>query len=552
MLLQKNLIMNQIKSRLTKTISSALLDLSFPEQDYSLIPPKNLEFGDLSLNLPLLLARSLKRAPMDIANEIAKKISVRAPKDISDVTVTTPGFINFKISDSYFQSRVKNILEMADAYGQNKRGRGKTANVEFVSANPTGPLTVGHGRNAVLGDAVSNILEWQGFEVTREYYFNDAGRQMRILGESVKARYYEILGEKYEFPEDGYQGDYIKDIAQGIIDEIGNNKVPNETIFKKFAEDSIFEDIKKSLLKLGIHFQKFTNEKTFYENGDIKKILEQLRKKDLLYEKEDATWFRTTALGKDQDRVYIKSTGEPTYRVPDTAYHCDKVMRGYDLIIDVFGADHADTYPDVLLALESLGLKTDHIKILLYQFVTLLRGGEKIKMSTRKANFVTMDELLDEVGADVVRYFFIMRSMNTHLDFDLDLATDQSDNNPVFYLQYAHARICNIIKRGTDTEIIFNNKYNTEKLSHPEELNLLKYMIRFPEFMDIAFETLEPQIIANYLQELSSRFHKFYSSCRVLTEDEDLSGARMALIRAARTVLGNGLKVLGISAPEKM
>jgi len=544
--------MNQIKSRLTKTISSALLDLSFPEQDYSLIPPKNLEFGDLSLNLPLLLARSLKRAPMDIANEIAKKISVIAPKDISDVTVTAPGFINFKISDSYFQSRVKNILEMADAYGQNKRGRGKTANVEFVSANPTGPLTVGHGRNAVLGDAVSNILEWQGFEVTREYYFNDAGRQMRILGESVKARYYEILGEKYEFPEDGYQGDYIKDIAQGIIDEIGNNKVPNETIFKKFAEDSIFEDIKKSLLKLGIHFQKFTNEKTFYENGDIKKILEQLRKKDLLYEKEDATWFRTTALGKDQDRVYIKSTGEPTYRVPDTAYHCDKVMRGYDLIIDVFGADHADTYPDVLLALESLGLKTDHIKILLYQFVTLLRGGEKIKMSTRKANFVTMDELLDEVGADVVRYFFIMRSMNTHLDFDLDLATDQSDNNPVFYLQYAHARICNIIKRGTDTEIIFNNKYNTEKLSHPEELNLLKYMIRFPEFMDIAFETLEPQIIANYLQELSSRFHKFYSSCRVLTEDEDLSGARMALIRAARTVLGNGLKVLGISAPEKM
>jgi arginyl-tRNA synthetase len=544
--------MNQIKSRLTKTISSALLDLSFPEQDYSLIPPKNLEFGDLSLNLPLLLARSLKRAPMDIANEIAKKISVIAPKDISDVTVTAPGFINFKISDSYFQSRVKNILEMADAYGQNKRGRGKTANVEFVSANPTGPLTVGHGRNAVLGDAVSNILEWQGFEVTREYYFNDAGRQMRILGESVKARYYEILGEKYEFPEDGYQGDYIKDIAQGIIDEIGNNKVPNETNFKKFAEDSIFEDIKKSLLKLGIHFQKFTNEKTFYENGDIKKILEQLRKKDLLYEKEDATWFRTTALGKDQDRVYIKSTGEPTYRVPDTAYHCDKVMRGYDLIIDVFGADHADTYPDVLLALESLGLKTDHIKILLYQFVTLLRGGEKIKMSTRKANFVTMDELLDEVGADVVRYFFIMRSMNTHLDFDLDLATDQSDNNPVFYLQYAHARICNIIKRGTDTEIIFNNKYNTEKLSHPEELNLLKYMIRFPEFMDIAFETLEPQIIANYLQELSSRFHKFYSSCRVLTEDEDLSGARMALIRAARTVLGNGLKVLGISAPEKM
>tara|TARA_B110000014_G_C20109526_1_gene584198 strand:+ start:272 stop:1906 length:1635 start_codon:yes stop_codon:yes gene_type:complete len=544
--------MNQLKLQLTKTISSALEDLSFPEQAYSLIPPKNLEFGDLSLNLPLILAKSLKRAPMDIANEIAEKILTKDPSNISDVTVTVPGFINFKISNSYVQSRIKDILEASETYGKNNRGKGKRANVEFVSANPTGPLTVGHGRNAVLGDAVSNILEWQGFEVTREYYFNDAGRQMRILGESVKARYYEILGEKYKFPEDGYQGDYIKDIAKDIFDMMDDNEEPNEINFKSFAENSIFEDIKKSLLKLGIHFKKFTNEKSFYENGDIEKILNQLREKDLLYEKENATWFKTTALGKDQDRVYIKNTGEPTYRVPDTAYHRDKVMRGFDLIIDVFGADHADTYPDVLLALESLGLKTDHIKVLLYQFVTLLRGGEKIKMSTRKANFVTMDELLDEVGSDVVRYFFIMRSMNTHLDFDLDLATDQSDNNPVFYLQYAHARICNIIKRGTDADIIFDNKYNAQKLSHPEELNLLKYMIRFPEFMDIAFETLEPQIIANYLQELSSRFHKFYSSCRVLTEDKDLSRARIALITATRTVLGNGLKVIGVSAPEKM
>ena len=544
--------MNQLKLQLTKTISSALEDLSFPEQAYSLIPPKNLEFGDLSLNLPLILAKSLKRAPMDIANEIAEKILTKAPSNISDVTVTVPGFINFKISNSYVQSRIKDILEASETYGKNNRGKGKRANVEFVSANPTGPLTVGHGRNAVLGDAVSNILEWQGFEVTREYYFNDAGRQMRILGESVKARYYEILGEKYKFPEDGYQGDYIKDIAKDIFDMMDDNEEPNEINFKSFAENSIFEDIKKSLLKLGIHFKKFTNEKSFYKNGDIEKILNQLREKELLYEKENATWFKTTALGKDQDRVYIKNTGEPTYRVPDTAYHRDKVMRGFDLIIDVFGADHADTYPDVLLALESLGLKTDHIKVLLYQFVTLLRGGEKIKMSTRKANFVTMDELLDEVGSDVVRYFFIMRSMNTHLDFDLDLATDQSDNNPVFYLQYAHARICNIIKRGTDADIIFDNKYNAQKLSHPEELNLLKYMIRFPEFMDIAFETLEPQIIANYLQELSSRFHKFYSSCRVLTEDKDLSRARIALITATRTVLGNGLKVIGVSAPEKM
>ena len=277
-----------------------------------------------------------------------------------------------------------------------------------------------------------------------------------------------------------------------------------------------------------------------------------MRKKNLVYEKENATWFKTTALGKEKDRVYIKSTGEPTYRVPDTAYHRNKIDRGFDLIIDVFGADHADTYPDVLLALNSLGLKTDHIKVLLYQFVTLLRDGEKVKMSTRKANFVTLDNLVDEVGADVVRYFFIMRSMNTHLDFDLDLATDQSDKNPVFYLQYAHARICNIIKRASESDLEIGGTFDPSHLSHPEELNLLKYMVRFPEFMDVSFENLEPQNIANYLQELSTRFHKFYNQCRVITEDSDLSNARMALVHAVKIVLVNGLKVLGISAPERM
>jgi len=421
-----------------------------------------------------------------------------------------------------------------------------------VSANPTGPLTVGHGRNAVLGDTVSNILEWQGFDVVREYYFNDAGRQMRILGQSVEARYFEILGKVSEFPEDGYQGTYIREIAQTILDEKKDGLAPGDSIFKEKAEEVIFNDIEESLLNLGIHFDQFTNEKTFYKNGDIERFLDELRKKDLIYEKESATWFKTTALGKEKDRVYIKSTGEPTYRVPDTAYHRNKIDRGFDLIIDVFGADHADTYPDVLLALNSLGLKTDHIKVLLYQFVTLLRDGEKVKMSTRKANFVTLDDLVDEVGADVVRYFFIMRSINTHLDFDLNLAADQSDENPVFYLQYAHARICNIIKRASESDFEIGDSFDPSHLSHPEELNLLKYMVRFPEFMDLAFENLEPQNIANYLQELSARFHKFYSQCRVITEDSDLSKARMGLVNAVKIVLGNGLKVLGISAPERM
>ena len=489
---------------------------------------------------------------MEIGKAIADALLMDLPEHISDVTVTPPGFINFKIFETFYQSQVEIILNDTDAFGRGNQGVGKTANVEFVSANPTGPLTVGHGRNAVLGDTVSNILEWQGFDVVREYYFNDAGRQMRILGQSVEARYFEILGKVSEFPEEGYQGTYIREIAQTILDEKRDGLAPGDSIFKEKAEETIFNDIKESLLNLGIHFDQFTNEKTFYENGDIERFLSELRKKDLIYEKENATWFKTTALGKEKDRVYIKSTGEPTYRVPDTAYHRNKIDRGFDLIINVFGADHADTYPDVLLALNSLGLKTDHVKVLLYQFVTLLRGGEKVKMSTRKANFVTLDDLVDEVGADVVRYFFIMRSMNTHLDFDLNLAADQSDENPVFYLQYAHARICNIIKRAGESDFEIGESFDPSHLSHPEELNLLKYMVRFPEFMDLAFENLEPQNIANYLQELSTRFHKFYSQCRVITDESDLSKARMALVHAVKIVLGNGLKVLGISAPERM
>ena len=544
--------MKHLKQQITDAVSASLTSLSFPEKDFSLAPPKNPEFGDLSTNVSLLLTRDLKKPPLEIAQSIADELNKELPHHISEISVTPPGFINFKVTESFYQSNVKTILDAGDSFGKGSHGDGKTANVEFVSANPTGPLTVGHGRNAVLGDTVSSILEWHGFEVTREYYFNDAGRQMRILGQSVEARYFEILDQDVEFPQEGYQGSYIKDIAQSIMDEQGSDLPTSDPSFKEKAEESIFEDIKKSLLNLGIHFDQFTNEKTFYDNGEIDKFLGELQDKDLIYEKDGATWFKATALGKDQDRVYIKSTGEPTYRVPDTAYHRDKINRGFDLIVDIFGADHTDSYPDVLLALESLGLKTDHIRVLLYQFVTLLRGGEKIKMSTRKANFVTMDELINEVGPDVVRYFFIMRSMNTHLDFDLELATDQSANNPVFYLQYAHARICNIIKHGQKSELELAQDFDSSLLSHPDEINLIRYMVRFPEIMDLAYENLEPQIIANMLQELATRFHKFYGQCHVITEDRALSNARLALITAVKIIMGNGLKILGVSAPERM
>ena len=542
--------MMKIVSQLTKALIKSLSSLEYPENNIQLSPPNNSEFGDLSTNVALTLSKDLKQNPMNIGKAIVDNLSL--PEDlIDDVTISQPGFINFKISNKYYYNILNEIID-DNKYGRGKSGENKTANVEFVSANPTGPLTIGHGRNAVLGDCIANILEWNGFNITREYYYNDAGRQMRILGQSVEARYFELLDKEFKFPEDGYEGDYIIEIANSIIESHGKELIKDDSIFQSEAEKSIFEEINETLKRIGISFDQFTNEKTFYDNGDIDQLLDDLKNKNLIYEKDDATWFKTTELGKEQDRVYIKSTGEPTYRLPDTAYHRDKVNREYDLIVDVFGADHLDTYPDVLLALNALGLNTDHIRVLLYQFVTLLRGGKKVKMSTRKATFVTLNELIKEVGSDVVRYFFIMRGVNSHLNFDLDLATDQSDKNPVYYLQYAHARICNIIKHGDSMGIIKHSECNPSLLNHPSEIALLKQLEKFPEIIYNAHLSLEPHNIANFLHEIANRFHKYYADCRIISEDEELTNARLTLSTATKTVIGNGLKLLGITAPEKM
>jgi len=534
-------IIGDLKNTLTK--------LGYSDIDIQVSKSKNPKFGDFSSSIPLVLGKLSKKSPIEIAEKIKSEI-ILSNTIFEKISITEPGFINFKISAKYYYKILNDILNDND-FGKSNVGQNKTANVEFVSANPTGPLTVGHGRNAILGDVVSNILEWNRFKVTREYYFNNAGRQMRILSKSVEARYFERLDKPFDFPEDGYEGQYINDIAQEIIDKFGKDLVSDDSVFKSVPEEKMFQNIKNSLKVLGIDFDEFSNEKTFYDNGDIEKLLTDLKSKNLLYEKDGATWFKTTALGKEQDRVFIKSTGEPTYRLPDTAYHRNKVERKFDLIVDVFGADHMDTYPDVILALDALGLQTNHIKVLLYQFVTLLRGGEKIKMSTRKATFISLDNLIDEVGVDVVRYFFVMRGINTHLNFDLDLAADQSDKNPVYYLQYAHARICNIINR-TEKEGKDWKKYDPNYLTHESEISLLKQLELFPNTVLTALELLEPQVIANYLQEVATKFHKYYASCRIITENEEITLARIALSNAARKVLRGGLKILGINAPEKM
>ena len=554
MLQERNIIISSITKYIKENILISLIDykIDIGLEDFSLSPPKQESFGDLSSNIALLISKQIQKNPLEIAEEIKKTMLHQNLNDIEGITATKPGFINFVIKPSYYQNNLKLIIKNQENFGKDFKGKGKSANVEFVSANPTGPLTVGHGRNAVIGDTVSNILEWHDYNVTREYYYNDAGKQMRTLGQSVESRYFEYVKKPFEFPSDGYQGEYIIEIAKNIANNYGESLEQNDEKFLTEAEKVIFGQIENSLNSLGIKFDTFTNEKSFYKSGAIKKLLSQLKSKELVYQKDDATWYKATKVGAKQDKVYIKSTGEPTYRLPDTAYHKDKIKRGYDVIVDVFGADHTDTYPDVLSALGALGLKTEHIKILIYQFVTLVKNGEKVKMSTRKADFITLDDLVDELSVDIVRYFFIMRSMNTHLDFDLNLAKDQSDKNPVFYLQYAYARICNIIRYGENQGFKFSEKFDPTLLNESSEIKLLKLMSNFPTMMETALETLEPQTIAIYLQDLASSFHKFYGNCKVITDDEKLSQSRLGLINGAKIIISIGLSILGVSAPEKM
>lgn len=514
--------------------------------------PKNAGHGDLSSNAALLLTKELKKNPREIAKEIIDSLDVD-DNVLRKIEIAGPGFINFFFSDVFVSKIIEKILTKANDFGKSSKYSGKKANVEFVSANPTGPLTVGHGRNAVVGDTVANMLEWIGYKVDREYYFNNAGRQMRVLGDSVRLRYLELLGEKIEFPEEHYQGDYIKDIAKNLLDEFGD-KLKNEKpegIFKDRAEKEIFSDISKTLERLKIKHNIFFNENSLYEDGKIKELLETLDKKKLTYEKDGAVWLKLTEMGNEQDKVIVKSSGEPTYRLPDIAYHTTKFERGYDLIVDLFGSDHNATFPDVLAGLKALGLDVNKAKVLIHQFVTIMEDGEVVKMSTRKANYITLDELVDEVGSDVVRYFFNMRNITTHMNFDLTLAKKQSDENPVFYLQYAHARICSILRMIKDEDLILSTE-NLNLLKTDEEQKLLRKLHEFEEEILYAAENFESHRICSYLEELAALFHRFYTYCRIIGQEKNLAEARIALAESTKIVIKNGLTILGVDAPEKM
>ncbi len=543
----------RIETYVENLLQIYLEEKSLKNVKINLDKPKHKNFGDLSTNIALQLASHLKLNPRQIAEEIKNKI--KFDKNIIEkIEIAGPGFINFYISNTSYYSSLIQILTEKEEFGKSNIGKNLKTQVEFISANPTGPLTIGHGRQAVLGDTIARLYEACGYDVTREYYFNNAGRQMRILGESVRLRYLELIGEKIEFPEDYYQGTYITDVARVIYEEVGD-KFKNDTditFFKDKAEESVFAEIKKTIARLKFKMDVFYNEKSLYDEGKINEVLELLKKKSLIIEKDGATWFQTSKLGKEQDRVIIKGTGEPTYRLPDIAYHREKFKRGFELIIDIFGADHIATYPDVILALKEMGYDTDKVKVLIHQFVTLMENGKKVKMSTRKANFVTLDELMDEVGEDVTRFFFLMRHMNSHLNFDMNLAKTQSEENPVYYVQYAHARICSIIKVGNEQGITLQKNPPVDLLKTEEETDLIKHLIELPEIIKDSALNNEPHRIIKYLIDTATLFHKFYTECRVIVDDKDLTQARLGLCEATKTVIANGCNLIGISAPQRM
>ncbi len=522
---------------------------------YTVEVPKREGQGDFSTNMALVLAGINKSNPRQIAAHLVGLLEKEA-EFIEHLEIAGPGFVNIFLKPKVWQHALFPIFEQREAFGHSSIGGKRKVLVEFVSANPTGPLSVGHGRQAILGDAIARLLTATGHVVFREYYFNDAGRQMRVLGESTRARYLELLGLPSQFPEDGYQGDYIQDIAKELLAERGDALKDHSEVapFTNKAKEMIFKDISGTLQRMGIVFDNYYNEHSLYEQGLVDAVVADLRAKDLVYEKDGATWFKTTEFGQEQDRVIIKSSGEPTYRLPDIAYHREKFRRDFDWLVNVFGSDHIATVPDVLAGVRALGYDDSKVTVVLHQFVTLLRDGKQVKMSTRKATFITVDELLDEVGGDVARFFFMMRKADSQLEFDLDLATKESQENPVYYVQYAHARICSILRQAADKGV---NKLpvinvDTSLLVAPEELQLLKSMDEFPEMIEEAALALSPHRVIFFLMELAGQFHSYYNRHKVISDDIALSQSRLCLMEALQIVFHNGLHIVGLTAPQEM
>ena len=473
--------------------------------------------------------------------------------------VGNPGFLNFKLVENSAAGFLIDMAKADAAYGKSEFGKGKRVLIEFVSANPTGPLTIAHGRQAALGDTLARILNAVGFKADKEFYLNDAGRQIRLLGESIWARFCELSGKPYAFPEEGYKGTYLIDIARELKEQFGESLLSKKSAeaidtARQFGVTKILDSIKKDLADMRIVFDNYFSEKSLYERKVVEEVIERLRAKQLVFEAEGAVWFRSTDFGDDKDRVLRKSTGENTYLAPDIAYHSVKFGRGYERLVNLWGPDHHGYVPRLKAACQALGYSKDQIDVLIVQLTTLYRDGVPVRMSTRAGEFVTLRELMDEVGVDATRFFFLMRKVDSHLDFDLELAKKQSDENPVYYLQYAHARISSILAYANrpDEQVDDLMKADLSRIIEPEEINLIKKMSEFPEALVQAATNLEPYRIVDYLRELAASFHKFYALHRVVSDDPSLTQARLLLTHCVRLVLRNGLTVLGVSAPKKM
>ena len=561
-----------MKPQIRQLINAALpqikkeLGIEIPDNfEWDLDTPKNLAHGDFATNIAMKLNSFVRKNPREVAGKVKAILESAAAKEseyctlIEKVQVEGPGFINFFLNQKSRGNILKQIQEQNEQFGCSEYGKKRKVIIEYVSANPTGPLTIAHGRQGAIGETLTNVMRAAGFQVHREFYLNDAGRQIELLGKSVWVRYRQSLGENIAIPEDGYHGEYVKDLAKIAIDELrmrgwteekiedNSSEAINEIV--KISANQMLNDIKEDLAGINVSFDEYFKETSLYNDGSVEKILETLKSKGLIYEAEGALWFQSTKFGDDKDRVLKRKTGEYTYFAPDIAYHAHKFSRAADLLVNLWGPDHHGYIPRVKAACQALGHDPEKVRILIVQLTTLYRRGEVVRMSKRAGEYVTLKDLIDDVGADATRFFFLMRRVESHLDFDLELAKEKSQENPVYYLQYAHARICSILSNaGKKVE----SNVDTSLLTAGEELEILKKITDFSELIKQSAEALEPYKVVEYLRELAALFHQFYANCRVIGDDKNLSAARLLLTDCVRIVLRNGLRILGISQPSKM
>jgi len=541
-----------IKTAKNAIAAGVVKDGTLPEVQLT-VPPKK-EFGDFASNFAMQSARALRCNPRVLAQYIVENLDCPYVKKAE---IAGPGFINFYLNPDWVYDMLARIVEAGENYGNLPKASDEKIQLEYVSANPTGPLHVGHGRGAAVGSALANLLKAAGYDVEQEYYINDAGNQMNNLARSVNARYLELLGKETEFPEDGYHGHDIIDTAQRIINKYGDRFLQMEEAerleeFKTIAYQEKLAALKEDLERFNVRFDVWFSEKTLHEANKIKEACDRLLDKGYMYEQDGALWLKSTAFGDDKDRVVIRDNGVPTYFAADIAYHANKFGRGFDRVINLWGADHHGYIARMKAAMQCMGYQPEQLEILILQMVRLLRDGQEVKMSKRTGQSVTLNELIDEVGTDAARFFFVMRSIDSQLDFDLDLAKKKSNDNPVFYVQYAHARICSIMRQVAEAGIKVQGKGDYKLLTEPVEVDLIKKLGEYPEMLATAAKERAVQQVAHYVYDLAGLFHSAYNQCRILGVNEDLQQARLAMVMAVGHVVRHALSILGVSAPEKM